>query len=492
MTSTTGTRAASFDHLQRVFAERDWGESPFMVEQGTILVLPSLSFPPGELRKIVGIQHYEERMLFLLLLLRNPDLRLVYLSSLPIDKAILEYYLSFLPDPAGARERLSCLAVGDPEPRALTAKLLAQPSLVEQARSLADASPDGYVLPFNVTPLEQEFAGRVGLPLYGPRPELVALGSKTGSRRAARIAGVPMIDGWEDLRSLDEVERAVRRLRGRTPPPPEAVVVKLNEGFSGQGNAIVNLRRWGGRLVDCDTTFGADEESWPSFEGKIAESGAVVEELMRTPGTVSPSVQLRVTPDGAVHLVSTHSQVLGGPGGQVYLGCRFPADDGYRLEIQRWALRVAEVLAAQGVIGLFGIDFIVVPVPSGVETYVSEINLRIGGTTHPFWMALLATEGTYDPATGQLVAAGQPKAYLATDNLKSEKLAGLDPAQVVARVAETGLAYDHRARTGVTLHLLGALREYGKVGVTCIADSPSGADDLYRELKRVLTADGQG
>ncbi|HEY2959086.1 MAG TPA: peptide ligase PGM1-related protein [Actinomycetota bacterium] len=477
----------TFDELQRSFAERDCGESPFVIEQGTILVLPSLSFPSEELRKIVGIQHYEERMLFLLLLLRNPDLQLVYLSSLPIDDAILDYYLSFLPDPADARTRLACLAVGDPAPRALTAKLLERPELVEQARRLADGAPDGYVLPFNVTRLEQEFAQRVGLPLYGPRPELAALGSKTGSRRAARIAGVPMIDGWEDLRSLREVEEAVRRLRGRTPPAPSTVVVKLNDGFSGQGNAIVDLRSFGGRLPDCDTTFGADEESWPSFESKIAHSGAVVEELVRVPGTVSPSVQLRIAPDGAVHLVSTHSQVLGGPGGQVYLGCRFPADDGYRLEIQRWALRVAEVLAKQGVIGLFGIDFIVVPAPSGVETYVSEINLRIGGTTHPFWMALLATEGRYHPATGQLVAAGQPKAYLATDNLKSERLVGQSPAQVVACIAEAGLAYDHRTRTGTTLHLLGALREYGKVGVTCIADSPDGADDLNRALKRVLT-----
>jgi hypothetical protein len=477
----------TLDELQRSFAERDWGERPFLLEQGTILVLPSLSFPSEELRKIVGIQHYEERMLFLLLLLRNPELQVVYLSSLPIDDTILDYYLSFLPDPADARRRLACLAVGDPTPRALTAKLLERPELIEQARRLADGSPDGYVLPFNVTSLEQQFAERVGLPLYGPRPELVTLGSKTGSRRAARVAGVPMIDGWEDLRSLREVEEAVRRLRNRTPPPPSAVVVKLNEGFSGQGNAIVDLRSFGGRLLDCDTTFGADEESWLSFESKIAQGGAVVEELVRVPGTVSPSVQLRVAPDGAVHLVSTHSQVLGGPGGQVYLGCRFPADEGYRLEIQRWALRVAEVLARQGVIGLFGIDFIVVPAPSGVETYVSEINLRIGGTTHPFWMALLATEGRYDPASGQLVAAGQSKAYLATDNLKSARLAGQSPAQVVAGIAAAGLAYDHRTRTGITLHLLGALREYGKLGVTCIADSADGADDLYRRLKRVLT-----
>ncbi len=487
MTSTTGTRPTTFDELQRAFAERVWSESPFVLEQGTILVLPSLSFPSEELRKIVGIQHYEERMLFLLLLLRNPELQVVYLSSLPIDEAIVDYYLSFLPDPADARRRLVCLAVEDPAPRALTAKLLARPELIEQARGLADGTPDGYVLPFNVTHLEQEFAERVGLPLYGPRPELVRLGSKTGSRRAARVAGVPMIDGWEDLRSLEEVEQAVRRLRGRTPPPPEAVVVKLNEGFSGQGNAIVDLRTWRGRLLECDTTFGAGEESWPSFQGKIAEGGAVVEELVRVPGTVSPSVQLRVAPNGAVHLVSTHSQVLGGPGGQVYLGCRFPADDGYRLEIQRWALRVAEVLAARGVIGLFGIDFIVVPAPAGVDTYVSEINLRIGGTTHPFWMALLVTQGRYDPATGQLVAGGQPKAYLATDNLKSDRLVGQSPTQVVARIAEAGLAYDHRTRTGATVHLLGALHEYGKLGVTCIADSPDGADNLYRRLRRVLT-----
>src|SRR5919202_399905 len=140
MTSTAGTRPMTFDELQRSFAERDWGESPFVVEQGTILVLPSLSFPSEELRKIVGIQHYEERMLFLLLL-RNPDLQVVYLSSLPIDDAILDYYLSFLPDPADARRRLACLAVGDPAPRALTAKLLERPELIEQARRLADGAP---------------------------------------------------------------------------------------------------------------------------------------------------------------------------------------------------------------------------------------------------------------------------------------------------------------------------------------------------------------
>ena len=489
---TAGARPATFEELQAAFTRRCWGGGSFLLDEGTIVVLPSLSFPVSELRKIVGIQHYEERMLFVLLLLRDPRLRVVYLTSQPVEPAIVDYYLGFLPDPSGARDRLDLVWAGEAGPRPLTAKLLDQPRLPAQVRSLAGDGRDAYLLPFNVTPLERAFAELVGLPVYGPHPDLVPLGSKTGSRRAARAAGVPMIDGWEDLRSLAEVERAVRRLASRTPPPPEAVVVKLNDGFSGQGNAIVDVRELAGRLVDRPTTFGAGEESWPSFGRKVEAGGAIVEELIQAPGMVSPSVQLRIAPGGQVELVSTHSQLLGGPGGQVYLGCRFPADDAHRLDIQRWALRVGEVLAARGVIGWFGIDFVIAPTPSGMETYLSEINLRIGGTTHPLWMAVLATQGRYEPAGGRLVAAGRAKAYVASDNLKSPGLVGTGPEQVLARLREAGLAYDPRTRTGTTLHLLGALRGFGKLGATCIADSPSAADELYREVARLLTGTSTG
>src|SRR4051794_35361225 len=75
------------------------------LERGAIVVLPSATFPESELRKIVAIQRYEERLLCTTLLLANPDLRLVYITSLPIDAAIVEYYLRFLPDPVNARER---------------------------------------------------------------------------------------------------------------------------------------------------------------------------------------------------------------------------------------------------------------------------------------------------------------------------------------------------------------------------------------------------
>jgi hypothetical protein len=63
---------------------------------------------------------------------------------------------------------------------------------------------------------------------------------------------------------------------------------------------------------------------------------------------------------------------------------------------------------------------------------------------------------------------------------------GRTPAEVIDEVAGRGLAYDHRHRTGATLHLLGALREHGKMGVTCIGDTLEHAELIYREVAGTL------
>jgi hypothetical protein len=477
----------SFEELQRTFAVRYPASDPLDLREGTVVVLPSLSFPPSELRKIVGIGYYEERLLFLLLLLRQPRVKVVYLTSMPVEEAVVDYYLGFLPDPAGARSRLHMLAAGDPAPRSLTAKLLDRPELLDRVRELCEGPGGAFVQPFNVTADEQALAERLCLPLYGPPAALASLGSKTGSRRVARLAGVPVLDGAEDLRSVEAVEAAARRLGERPAPPVGSVVIKLNDGFSGQGNAVVDLAGLNGSLLDSPVVFCAEEESWPSFAAKIAAGGAVVEELLDVPGMVSPSVQLRILPGGTPLVLSTHSQVLGGPNRQVYLGCRFPADPAYRGQIKDAAERVGRVLAARGVIGYFGIDFFVVPERGRQQVYLSEINLRVGGTTHPFGMAALVTDGRYDVAGGRLVAGGRAKSYLATDNLKSPGLVGREPQVVIDQVARLGLGFDRRRGTGTTMHLLGALREYGKMGVTCIGDTEEEARERYREVAAALT-----
>lgn len=475
----------TWDERQRALATRLAGRPLTALEQGTLVVIPSTTFPSAELRKITGIEHYEERMLFTALLLRRPELRVVFVTAVPVDDAVTDYFLRHLPDPDDARRRLHLVSVGDPDPRALSEKLLARPDVLEEIRVSAGDPSSGCVLPFNVTPLERQVSDALGLPVFGASPEHFALGSKTGSRRVARRAGVAVVDGADGLGSVHEVEWAVTELLERR-PDARAVVVKLNNGFSGQGNAIIDVAGLTSPLDASPTTFCAEDESWPLFGAKIAAEGAIVEELVRHPGAVSPSVQLCIAPGGAVEVLSTHDQVLGGPDRQVYLGCRFPARRAYRAAVTAAARRVGDVLAAEGVIGSFGIDFVVVPDGDGHVAYLSEINLRLGGTTHPFWMARLVTGGAYDEEQGELLAGGAPCSYVATDNLRSPALVGRRPAEVIDAVDGLGLAFDASTGTGITLHLLGALPRYGKMGAVCIGRSPAEADELNRRLRRAV------
>jgi hypothetical protein len=441
----------------------------------------------AELAKITAVGRYEERMMFALLYLADPEHRLVYVTSQAVDPAIVDYYLRFVANPDEARTRLSMVTLDDPDIRPLSQKLLARPDLVGAIRDLAGDPAQALIIPFNVGATDQVLADALGLRLQGPRPDLAWLGSKSGARKVARRAGVAVLPGNEDLFSAAAVERAISDIRSDE-PEAESVVIKLNNGFSGQGNAMVALDSARDSLVDSPTTFCASEESWPSFLGKIETEGAIVEELVRRPGLTSPSVQLRISTAGELEVVSTHDQVLGGPGQQVYLGCRFPADAAYRGAIREQALRVGRVLVAEGVVGSFGIDFLVIPGDAGAQIYLSEINLRAGGTTHPFWMARLAMGATYDDVTGELVADGTPKSYMASDNVKSEALVGVSPARMIETIDRSGLAYDAETCTGTTLHLLGALERFGKMGVTCIADSREEADDLYKEVVETALA----
>lgn len=454
------------------------------LESGTIVVLPSITFPAEELKKIVGIGRYEERLLCLLLLLRQRGLRMVYVTSLPVDPDVVDYYLSFLDDPADARARLMMVALDDPEPVAMSEKLLARKEKLEKIRR-AIGDDEAYLLPFNVTPAERAIATELGVPIYGPGPGLAYIGSKSGSRHAAREAGVAVPLGAEDLNSLAAIDAALRVLK-EARPAARSAVIKLNYGFSGQGNAVVDLGAYDGNVRTAPVEFCAAEESWVTFEPKIERDGAIVEEMLRSPDMVSPSVQLRIAPDGTTEVLSTHDQILGGPDDQVYLGCRFPARSHYRADITEAAIRVGKVLAAKGVVGAFGMDFLVLPGEEASGVFLSEINLRLGGTSHPFYMARFATGGSYDQSTGELNTASGPISYVATDNLKSEAYRSLTPGRLVEELRDRQLAFDPEVGAGVTVHLLGAITDHGKVGATCIAHGPEAADDLYADFVAVL------
>ncbi len=467
------------------------------VAEREVVVIPSLTLDPEELRKIDGFHHYEERMLCTLMLLRLPRARLIYVTSQAIDPTIIDYFLNLLPGVplSHSRRRLTLLDCNDASNLPLSTKILQRPRLLERIRRAIHNKQNTHMTCFNCTDIETRLACELDIPVYACDPDYAYLGSKSGSREVFDEAGVRVPDGFGGLQSEGELLDALAELKSRNNGLPRAVI-KLNEGFSGEGNALIHypdglhnraLRKWFEDHIAEQIRFEARDETWPVFLSKFNQMGGIVEAFVEGRKCHSPSVQCRIDPSGNPEAISTHEQVLGGPGGQIFLGCRFPADAIYRQEIQEMAARVTEVLKNRGVIGRFGIDFISVLSDEGWQHYALEINLRKGGTSHPFMMLQFLSDGAYDQQTGLYrTRSGEPRYYFSTDNLQNDAYRGLTPDDLIDISVYHQLHFHGAAQEGVMFHLIGALSEFGKVGVLCIGPSPERAEELYRQTIRVL------
>ena len=305
----------------------------------------------------------------MLMLLRRPRTRMIFISSSKIHPIITQYYLSFLTGiPLGhALRRLTMLDTNDPSPKPLTQKILESPWMMDRIRKNIGDPERAHLVVFNTTPLERTLAVRLGIPVYGTDPELHYLGSKSGCRRILKEAGIPVPDGFEDLTTKEDVVGALDKLWLRNPGIKKGVV-KLNEGFSGKGNAMFDFtaiddykdKNDSERCAAIeknlyDMKFEASHETWPSFESQFLKLDGIVEAFVEGEIKTSPSVQARVNAIHEPQVISTHDQIMGGPTGQMFMGCSFPARRDYRLTLQEDGRKVADILSKKGVIGRFAI-----------------------------------------------------------------------------------------------------------------------------------------
>src|SRR5882724_12619863 len=493
---------AEFDQLQKKLVPLWKSIERFNQDPQTIVVVPSMSI--DAIGSGALMQAYEERFLFLLLLLRQPRARLIYVTSQTILPSIIDYYLDLLPGviPSHARQRLFLLAPLDASVRPLSDKLLERPRLIERIRSLISDPDRAHLVPFNTTDREKELALRLGIPMYGADPKFFPLGTKSGCRKIFLEEAVAHPLGYENVASKDDVIQAVTQMRA-TKPAIKQVLVKLNEGVSGEGNALVDLT---GLPPSGDSNEAAALEdrlkamrfelkgiTYDSYMKKLEARRGIVEERITGEEFRSPSVQLRVTPLGSVELLSTHDQLLGGPSGQSYLGCAFPADNGYASLITREAAKVGKRLAKEGVIGRFALDFVVVRSNGKWDPYAIEINLRKGGTTHPFLTLQFLTDGTYDPEIGIFTAPnGQQKFFVSSDHVESPRYRTLTPDDLFDIVVRHHLHFDQTRQTGVVFHMMSALGELGRTGLTAVGNSHEDAKALYGRAVAVLDEETRG
>ena len=483
-------------------------------DHNTVVVVPSMSVDSDNMAG-AALQAYEERFLFMLFLLRQPNLRLIYVTAQAIQPATIDYYLQLLPglSISNARKRLFLVSPLDGSARTLTQKLLERPRTIRHIRSLISDLDRAHLVPYNTTDPEKELAIRLGIPMYAADPDFFAFGTKSGGRRMFAEEGLPHPLGVENLRSVEDLVTAIAQMRAAQSPAPSVdaegtpqhhapemrrVIVKLNEGVSGEGNAVVNIEGLppsGDPRERAEITerlhgmrFELASISFDWYAHKLEERGGIVEEMIEGEQFTSPSTQLRVSPLGGVEQLSTHDQMLGGPSGQSYLGCRFPANAEYAPAIMREAAKIGRRFAKEGIVGRFAIDFVAVRGKDGAwRVYAIEINLRKGGTTHPFLTLQYLTDGSYDPERAVFkTQRGDEKCYVATDHLHSEAYRTFTADDLFDIVSRHRLHFNHASQTGIVLHMVSGVGELGQLGFTAIGDTHESANALYNRMVEVL------
>ena len=165
------------NHFDKIFLN-DLGEK-------TVVIIPSLTLNREILKTVRGAVYYEERLLCMLLLLRMPRTQIIYVTSVPIDNRIIDYYLHLLPGISEyhARERLTLLSCYDASAKSLIEKILDRPRLIRRIKEHIKFPGMTHMACFNVTEHEKKLAIALDIPIFGCDPKLLYLGTKTGSRR---------------------------------------------------------------------------------------------------------------------------------------------------------------------------------------------------------------------------------------------------------------------------------------------------------------------
>ena len=318
-----------FKQLQEQFPFQYESFFPDRMAAKTVVIIPSLTLDQEILAKIDGVIHYEERLLCLLMLLRMPNTHVIYVTSMPVHNIIMDYYLHLLPGITSyhARQRLKTLSCFDASPRSLTEKILERPRLIERIRKSIPADHVSHIACFNVTEAERSLAVKLKMPIYGCDPDLLYLGTKNFSRKIFKECNIDTPPGFEDCKTEEDIINSLFSLK-TTFPELNKAVVKLNDGFSGEGNAVFSfegapgneyLQLWIKEILPHRLQIVANDLVYESFMEKFRMMGGIVEAYIDGEQKAFPSVQCRVTPLGETDVISTHDQFLGGESGQVFL-----------------------------------------------------------------------------------------------------------------------------------------------------------------------------
>ena len=369
-------------------------------------------------------QAYEERLLCLLLMLRDPELQVVYVTSLAGGRADRRL-LPLAARPRAGRRRARA-ADDDHRRRRLRAPAVGQAARAPAPARRASAGRSTTSSAATSSPTSRPSSSRRSATRSASRSTAPTPRSPTSAPRAARASCSSAPASSTRWASSGSPAAPTRSRRSRACAPPSRSSSRSSSSSTPasparatRSSSCAGLPRPGSRYEKRRIGLRFDAMQLEALGVPQAvylerlSHGGVVEERIAGLELRSPSVQLELTPGGEARIVSTHDQILSG---QRYLGCRFPAEPAYARAITESARRVGALLAEAGARGRAGIDFVVARDEDGVwHAYAIEVNLRSGGTTHPLAALELLSGGVYDADTAIFTAPVRLAAALRGD-----------------------------------------------------------------------------
>ncbi len=506
------SRKLDFNELQRrIKINKDLSNFNYRGER-TFIVVSGFNSEILNLRKIKGLDYYEERMLFYLFLLRYNKTRIVYITSKGFNTKLFDYYLGLISDNKQKIEEMKSRLIHiEVDYKAnitipLTNKILKDSKALNKIKKSILNIKTTQLRCFKLGKSERNLAVKLQVPAFGSKEKFDYLGTKSGGRKVFYLAKLNTIPGYSYLKNLTELSIAMAKLLIHY-PYYKKLMVKLDTSGSGRGNAIFFAKEFL-KENHIEISIKTDQKKlartirqnfckYISFQMRGQECKEYLDEFNKNHGIVelyipgeekySPSVQMSVSPAGKISIISTHEQILGGPDKQEYLGCRFPSLDAHRDIIIKEALKVGKWMAKKGMMGYFAIDFVVVYKEGKLyKVYPIEINLRKGGTTHPFRIAYYLTGAIYNPRKGMLACGDNPVYYYAMDKIENKLYKKLKPMELVELVHNSRISFNKDTKRGVLVYMPGMVQKYGKFGAICIGNSRKETEILYKKLLKLV------
>jgi hypothetical protein len=111
----------------------------------------------------------------------------------------------------------------------------------------------------------------------------------------------------------------------------------------------------------------------------------------------------------------------------------------------------------------------------------------MGETTHAMLALRFLTGGNVDSGSGLFFTPrGQAKFYRASDDVHSQSYKGLLPEDLIEILTVNHLGFHPRSETGTLFHMIGAVSQFGRLGIVSIGDTRAEADRIFEDALRLL------